>query len=89
VIVRARHAGIAAAEPGVPGTAETASDTTREAAIARMPGHPWTTGMFIAVAVGIVLNSFFAYPTQSLIGSSILAAATVGFFVMRKSFVTP
>jgi hypothetical protein len=37
------------------------------------------------VAVGIVLNSFFAYPTQSLVGSSILAAATIAFFVMRKS----
>jgi APA family basic amino acid/polyamine antiporter len=49
--------------------------------IARVPGHPWTTVVFIAVAAGIVTNSFFASPTQSLIGSAILAGATVVFFM--------
>jgi basic amino acid/polyamine antiporter, APA family len=56
-----------------------------DGAIARMPGHPWTTAVFIAVAVGIVLNSFVAYPTQSLIGSTILAVAAVVFFVSRAT----
>jgi basic amino acid/polyamine antiporter, APA family len=51
--------------------------------VAAAPGHPWTTGIFIAVAAGIVVNSFFAYPTQSLIGSAILAAAAVVFFARR------
>jgi len=51
--------------------------------VAPVPGHPWTTAIFIAVAAGIVINSFFAYPTQSLIGSAILAAAAVAFFVTR------
>jgi len=74
VIVRGRHATANAASPMAP-----------EDAIARMPGHPWTTGLFIVVAAGIVLNSFFAYPTQSLIGSAILAAATIVFFVLRRS----
>jgi hypothetical protein len=37
-----------------------------------MPGHPWTTRAFVAAAGGIVVNSFFEYPTQSLIGSGIL-----------------
>jgi APA family basic amino acid/polyamine antiporter len=50
---------------------------------ARVPGHPWTTAAFIAVAVGIVVNSFFAYPTQSLIGSAILGAAAIMFVVLR------
>jgi len=53
---------------------------TGERRLAAMPGHPWTTFVFIAVAAGIVVNSFFAYPTQSLIGSTILAAATALFF---------
>jgi APA family basic amino acid/polyamine antiporter len=53
--------------------------------IASMPGHPWTTATFIAVAAGIVSNSFVAYPTQSLIGSTILAVASVVFFVSRAS----
>jgi hypothetical protein len=37
------------------------------------------------VAAGVVLNSFVAYPTQSLIGSGILVAATAVFFVVRRS----
>jgi hypothetical protein len=49
-----------------------------------MPGHPWTTFAFIAVAVGIVVNSFFVYPTQSLIGSAILGAAAIAFFVSGR-----
>jgi hypothetical protein len=51
--------------------------------IASMPGHPWTTFAFIAVAAGIVVNSFFVYPTQSIIGSTILGAAAIAFFVTR------
>ena len=54
------------------------------AAIARVPGHPVTTGVFIAVAAGIVVNSFVVYPTQSLIGSAILLAATMVFFATGR-----
>jgi APA family basic amino acid/polyamine antiporter len=52
--------------------------------IAGTPGHPWTTAVFIAVAAGTVLNSFFAYPTQSLIGSTILAVAAGVFFLRGR-----
>ena len=52
--------------------------------IAAVPGHPWTTGLFVLVAVGVVVNSFVAYPMQSLIGSAILAVAAVVFFVWRR-----
>jgi APA family basic amino acid/polyamine antiporter len=51
-----------------------------EARVAWTPGHPWTTLAFMAVAAGIVVNSFVVYPTQSLIGSSILGAAAIAFF---------
>jgi APA family basic amino acid/polyamine antiporter len=56
-----------------------------EGPIARMPGHPWTTFVFIAVAAGIVINSFVAYPTQSLIGSAILGAAAMAFAGLRRT----
>lgn len=46
----------------------------------RVPGHPFTTGLFVAVAAGIVANSFAASPIQSLIGSAILATATLAFY---------
>ena len=43
--------------------------------VRKMPGHPVTTLIFVAAAAGIVINSFFAYTTQSLIGSGILVLA--------------
>lgn len=55
----------------------------RSRAYARVPGHPMTTAVFVAVAAGIVVNSFAAYPTQSLIGTSILATAAVAFYATR------
>ena len=52
---------------------------------ALVPGHPITTGLFVAVAAGIVANSFVAYPTQSLIGSAILAFAAAVFYVSGRT----
>lgn len=52
---------------------------------AAVPGHPWTTGLFVLVAVGVVVNSFVAYPMQSLIGSAILVVAAVVFFASRAA----
>lgn len=51
--------------------------------VAMVPGHPYTTSIFIAVAAGVVANSFVANPIQSLIGSGILAMATMAFFISR------
>jgi hypothetical protein len=31
-----------------------------------------------------VINSFVAYPTQSLIGSTILGAAAMSFYLVRR-----
>jgi APA family basic amino acid/polyamine antiporter len=53
--------------------------------VARMPGHPITTGLFIAIAAGVVLNSLIAYPAQSLVGSAILAIGAIVFLVMGKA----
>jgi APA family basic amino acid/polyamine antiporter len=63
-------------------------DPSPRADVARVPGHPVTTSLFVAVAAGVVLNSFIVYPTQSLIGSAILAGASLVFFVMRRRAVT-
>ena len=59
-------------------------DPNPDGEIARMPGHPITTFMFVAVAAGVVVNSCVAYPTQSLIGSAILLAAAGGYFVVLR-----
>ena len=50
------------------------------AGVFSMPGHPVTTGLFVLVAVGIVVNSFFAYTQQSVIGTAILLGATAIYF---------
>jgi basic amino acid/polyamine antiporter, APA family len=51
---------------------------------AGVPGHPWTTMLFITVAGGVVANGFIVYPTQSLIGSAILAAGAIAFVMLPK-----
>lgn len=48
----------------------------------RVPGHPVTTWSFIAVAAGVVANSFLAYPRQSLVGTAILVAAAASYFAL-------
>ena len=50
-----------------------------------VPGHPWTTGTFVLVAIGMVVNSFFAYPTQSLAGSGILAFGAVVYALIPSN----
>jgi APA family basic amino acid/polyamine antiporter len=57
-------------EPGGPG-------------VARVPGDPYTTLLFVVVAAGVVVNSFFVTPVQSAIGTAILAAAA-GLFAVRS-----
>ena len=49
-----------------------------------MPGHPVTTLLFVLAAAGIVVNSFFAYTLQSLVGSAILAAAGGGYALVAR-----
>ncbi|HMD35342.1 MAG TPA: amino acid permease [Vicinamibacterales bacterium] len=58
--------------------------STKGTEVARVPGHPWTTLAFVAVAAGVVVDSFVVYPAQSLIGSTILAAAGIAFFLLRR-----
>ena len=58
------------------------------ASIARVPGHPMTTAVFIVVAAGIVANSFVAYPVQSLIGTAILLTAAGGYAVVHRTVAT-
>ena len=54
--------------------------------IFQAPGHPFTTGIFVLVAFGIVTNSFFAFPIQSFIGSGILLLAA-GVYTMLHAQV--
>ncbi len=55
------------------------------AGLVAMPGHPVTTLLFVAVAAGIVLNSFLVYTVQSLIGSAILLLAAATYPIAARS----
>jgi len=55
-----------------------------------MPGHPVTTLLFVLAAAGIVVNTFFTYTTQSLVGSAILLAGALSyiFIAVRRRRAT-
>lgn len=40
--------------------------------IYRVPGHPFTTGLFVLAAAGVVIATFYSYPQNSVIGLAIL-----------------
>lgn len=56
----------------------------RSAPAFRAPGHPFTTLVFVVVGIGVVANSFLAYPTQSWIGSAILAGAAAFYGLVLR-----
>jgi APA family basic amino acid/polyamine antiporter len=47
----------------------------------RVPGHPWTTGLFIIACWLVVGSSFYKYPTNSLIGAAIVVAGIPLYFL--------
>jgi APA family basic amino acid/polyamine antiporter len=57
--------------------------------VVSMPGHPFTTLLFVAAAAGIVVNCFLAYTVQSLIGSAILVLAAASYPLVARSASYP
>jgi APA family basic amino acid/polyamine antiporter len=52
----------------------------------RVPGYPWTPGVFVAAALYVVASSIAANPTNALIGSGLLALGVpVYLFWKRRS----
>jgi len=39
----------------------------------RIPGHPWTTGLFVVTCWLVVINTIYKYPGNTLLGVGILA----------------
>jgi len=62
----------------------------KPAGLVAMPGHPVTTLLFVLAAAGIVVNTFFTYTTQSLVGSAILLAGALSyiFIAVRRRRAT-
>jgi APA family basic amino acid/polyamine antiporter len=50
----------------------------------RMPGHPVTTFLFVAVCWVVVINTVYKYPANSLIGLAIMLAGIPVYFLWRR-----
>jgi APA family basic amino acid/polyamine antiporter len=49
-----------------------------------VPGHPWTTLLFVATCALVVLNTIVKYPENSIIGVAILLAGVPAYFFWRR-----
>jgi APA family basic amino acid/polyamine antiporter len=76
-----RASPVASDHNALPNGRATAPDTTKR--IASVPGHPFTTALFVAVCWVVVINTMYRYPENSLIGLVILLAGIPAFFFWR------
>lgn len=58
-------------------------DPAEKNAITRVPGHPVTTGLFVAACWLVVINTVYRYPENTLIGLAILLAGIPAYFFWR------
>jgi basic amino acid/polyamine antiporter, APA family len=52
--------------------------------VTRVPGHPWTTGVFVAASWLVVVNTIYRYPSNTLIGLVILAAGVPAYWFWSR-----
>jgi basic amino acid/polyamine antiporter, APA family len=51
--------------------------------ITSVPGHPFTTGVFVLICWLVVINTVYKYPENTLIGLAILFAGIPAYFFWR------
>jgi APA family basic amino acid/polyamine antiporter len=68
---------------GLTGTALFVFRRRGEVGAFRTPGHPWTTGFFVAACWLVVLNTVYRYPTNALIGLGLLLAGIPAYLFWR------
>jgi len=49
-----------------------------------VPGHPWTTGLFVFACAAIVAGTVFSHPKESLIGWLFLASGIPAYLFWRR-----
>ncbi len=52
-----------------------------------MPGHPYTTGVFIIVCVFVVVNTIYKYPVNTLVGIGILLTGIPVYYYWKRKTV--
>jgi APA family basic amino acid/polyamine antiporter len=53
-------------------------------AVTRVPGHPFTTIVFIAICWLVVINTVYRYPQNTLIGIAIMIAGIPAYWFWRQ-----
>jgi APA family basic amino acid/polyamine antiporter len=76
-----RASPVAGAHNALPNGRATAPNYTK--GITRVPGHPVTTAVFVAVCWLVVINTVYRYPQNTLIGLVILLGGVPAFFFWR------
>lgn len=61
-----------------------ASASEGERRITKVPGHPFTTALFVAACWLVVINTIYRYPTNTLIGVGILLAGIPAYLFWRS-----
>jgi len=51
----------------------------------RMPGHPFTTALFCLACAGVVANTIYRYPMNTLIGMAILVSGVPVYFIWKRT----
>jgi len=51
----------------------------------RMPGHPITTALFCLACAGVVANTIYTQPKNTLIGMAILVAGVPAYFIWKRT----
>jgi len=57
--------------------------TPRESGLYRVPGHPYTTGIFVAACVGIVVSTVWHDPMHTVLGQGILLTGVPVYLFWR------
>ncbi len=50
----------------------------------RIPGHPYSTVLFILVSLGVVVNTYIAFPVDTAIGFAVLLAGAPVYLLWRR-----
>jgi APA family basic amino acid/polyamine antiporter len=62
-------------------------DADGPAPVSRVPGHPYTTGLFMLVLVGIFAAELATYPIDTLYGAIVMSAGAIVYFVWKRASV--
>jgi basic amino acid/polyamine antiporter, APA family len=52
-------------------------------ALYRVPGHPWTTGLFAITCLAVVVNTVVRHPANTALGLGILLSGVPAYFLWR------